>query len=347
MEKNNEKTLKDTILQFKNWRNYLKLKLKKIIIISILFGILGFTWASFQKPQYVAKLVFALEEEKQTGGGLGGALGIASQFGIELGGNSAGLFSNTSIMELMKTRSIIEKTLLKKILYNDKEITLADFYLKLYSKNNEKIHKLNYVDFPDRSKFTQYQDSLLETISSNIVANNFSMIQKDKKIDLYTIQVNSINQDFSKLFCENIAEVVSRFYIETKSKKAKNNLDLIQKQADSVRLELNNAISSVAQNADKVYNLNPAFNIKGIQSRRKQIDVQANTAILTQLVSNLEIAKVNVRRETPLIQIIDRPILPLKKEKTSRLISFVLFSFITFIFTTMYFIIGRIIKLNS
>lgn len=347
MQNTNEKTLRETILQFRDWKNYLKLKLKTIALITIIFGIIGFAWASYQKTQYVAKLIFALEEEKQSAGGLGGALGIASQFGIELGGNTAGLFSNTSIMELMKTRNIIEKTLIKKIKINNKETTLADFYLKLYKNNDPHIKDINYYNLPDRSKYTQIQDSLLETISSSIVSNNFSMIQKDKKIDLYTIQVNSINQEFSKSFCENIAEVVSSFYIETKSKKSKTNLDLIQKQTDSVRNELNNAISAVAVNSDKVYNLNPALNIKGTPSRKKQIDVQANTAILTQLVSNLEIAKVNLRRETPLIQIIDKPILPLKKEKTSRLISFLLFSIIAFIFSTMYFVIDRIIKLNS
>jgi len=36
---------------------------------------------------------------------------------------------------------------------------------------------------------------------------------------------------------------------------------------------------------------------------------------LTELVKQTELAKVTLRKETPLIQIIDRPILPLAKEK--------------------------------
>jgi hypothetical protein len=36
------------------------------------------------------------------------------------------------------------------------------------------------------------------------------------------------------------------------------------------------------------------------------VDVQANTAILTELVKQSELAKVTLRKETPLIQIIDR-----------------------------------------
>ena len=43
--------------------------------------------------------------------------------------------------------------------------------------------------------------------------------------------------------------------------------------------------------------------------------MQANTAILTNLVVQLELANINLRKETPLIQLIDSPIFPLKKEK--------------------------------
>ena len=90
---------------------------------------------------------------------------------------------------------------------------------------------------------------------------------------------------------------------------------IYQKQADSIRIELNNAISGVAEASDNTFNLNAALNIKRVPSSHRQVDVQANTAILTQLVTNLEMARVTLLKETPLIQIIDKPILPLKKEK--------------------------------
>jgi uncharacterized protein involved in exopolysaccharide biosynthesis len=61
--------------------------------------------------------------------------------------------------------------------------------------------------------------------------------------------------------------------------------------------------------------LNPALNVRRAPSARRQVDVQANTAILTELVKQTELAKVTLRKETPLIQVIDRPILPLAKER--------------------------------
>ena len=92
-------------------------------------------------------------------------------------------------------------------------------------------------------------------------------------------------------------------------------MEILERQTDSIRRELNNAISGVATANDNTFNLNPALNARRVPSSRKQVDVQANVAILTELVKQTELAKVTFRRETPLIQVLDRPILPLKKDK--------------------------------
>lgn len=139
------------------------------------------------------------------------------------------------------------------------------------------------------------------------------------------------------MFTEFIAEEVSEFYIESKSRKAKSNLAILQRQTDSIRYELNKAIGGVAMATDNVFNLNMARQTQRVGASKQQIDVQANSSILTQLVANLEMAKVSVRRETPLIQIIDKPILPLKRIVSSKvrnsLIGF--FLGLTFIITIL------------
>ena len=90
---------------------------------------------------------------------------------------------------------------------------------------------------------------------------------------------------------------------------------ILEKQTDSIRRELNGAITGVAAANDNTFGLNPALNVRRAPTARRQVDVQANTAILTELVKQSELAKVTLRKETPLIQIIDRPILPLEKER--------------------------------
>ena len=58
------------------------------------------------------------------------------------------------------------------------------------------------------------------------------------------------------------------------------------------------------------------------------IDVQANSAIYGEIVKQLELAKVTHRNNMPLIQIIDKPILPLENSRWKFLKTFIL-SFIT------------------
>ena len=341
---NDEISLKDLIQKLQEWIAYLKTLWKLIIGIAALGGILGFAYASFVKPNYLATTTFVLEEDKGGGGGLGGALGIASSFGLDLGGGGGGLFSSTNIIELMKSRFVVEKTLLNTVQVAGKEISLADFYIQINELKKDWIKRptLINISFPlnaDRTKFSLQQDSILETISADLKKNNLTIVQKDKKVTIISLTVKTENELFSKLFCEQLLKETSDFYIETKSKKSRLNVDILQRQADSIRTELNNAITGVAVESDNVYNLNPAFNVKSSPSRRKQVDVQANTAILNQLVAQLELSKVSLRKETPLVQIIDHPILPLEKDKAGRLTSLILGGFFAGFFTVLYLMV--------
>jgi uncharacterized protein involved in exopolysaccharide biosynthesis len=345
---NDEISLKELIQKIQEWIAYLKTQWKLIIGIAALGGIIGFAYASFQKPNYLATTTFVLEEDKG-GGGLGGAMGLASSFGFDLGGGGGGLFTSSNIIELMKSRLVVEKTLLNPVQIAGKEISLADYYIQINELKEDWVKKpaLANISFPinaDRTKFSLEQDSILQTISAGLTKNNLVIAQKDKKVSIISLTVKTESELFSKLFCEQLLKETSDFYIETKSKKSRLNVDILQHQADSIRAELNSAITGVATASDNVYNLNPALNVKRTPSTRRQVDVQANTAILTQLVAQLELSKVSLRKETPLVQLIDRPILPLEKDKVGRLKSLVLGGFLAGFLTVLYLVFGKLYR---
>jgi hypothetical protein len=350
---NDEISLKELIIKIKEWGAFLKSKWKAIFIAGFIGALIGLTIALFEKPIYKAVLTFAMEEDKGSGGGgLSGALGLASSFGIDLGGagGGGGAFAASNLAELMKSRLLVEKVLLEPIVFSGKTITLAEYYIQINELREdwEKKPSLKNIQFlpnVDRSTFTLQQDSILQKIHKSLIdKEHLSIMQKDKKVTILSIEVTSENELFSKIFCESIAKETSDFYIETKSKKSKINVNVLQRQVDSVRNELNGAIAGVANETDNVYNLNPAFNIKGAPSKKKQIDVQANTAILTNLVVQLELAKITLRKETPLIQLIDRPILPLQKEKFGKLKSIILGGFLAGFLYILYLIFGRLYR---
>jgi uncharacterized protein involved in exopolysaccharide biosynthesis len=72
--------------------------------------------------------------------------------------------------------------------------------------------------------------------------------------------------------------------------------------------------------------------------------VQANTAILTEIVKQAELAKVTLRKETPLIQVIDQPILPLPKEKFGKAKGIILGGVLAGFLTILGLIVRRIFK---
>jgi len=350
---NDEISLKELIVKIKEWSAFLQTKWKTIFFAGFIGALIGLTIAIFEKPTYKAVLSFAMEEDKGSGGaaGLSGALGLASSFGIDLGGTGGGgAFAASNLAELMKSHLIVEKVLLEPIKINGKIITLAEYYIQINELREawDKKSSLKNIKFQpnaNRSNFTLQQDSILQEIHKNLIdSKKLSIMQKDKKVTILFVEVNSENEIFSKIFCENLAKETSDFYIETKSKKAKINVDVLQKQVDSVKNALKGAIFGVASETDYVYNMNPALNIKGAPSKRMQVDVQANTAILTNLVVQLELAKITLRKETPLIQLIDRPILPLKKEKFGKLKSIILGGFLAGFLYVLYLIFGRLYK---
>lgn len=315
---NDEISLKELIDKGKEWWHYLLSQWKIILLAGIIGAALGLAYSFSKKPIYTATLSFALEDEKS--GGLGGALGLASSFGIDLGGGGGSIFTGSNLTELFKSRAMVEQTLLSPVVVDGKTISLAEMYIQNQGmrdqwNDNPKFATIQFLPKTDRKDYTRVHDSILGVMYQNLSQSGLVVGQKDKKIAIITIDVNSTNELFSKYFTEALVKEVSDFYVTTKSKKARMNMDILERQTDSIRRELNGAITGVAVANDNTFGLNPAMNVRRAPSARRQVDVQANTAILTELVKQTELAKVTVRKETPLIQVIDQPILPLKKEK--------------------------------
>jgi hypothetical protein len=316
---NDEISLKELINKSKEWFSYLLSQWKIILLAGIIGAGLGLAYSLSKKPIYTATLSFALEDEK-SGGGLGGALGLASQFGLDLGGGGGSIFTGSNLTELFKSRSMVEQTLLSTVASNDKSISLAEMYIQNAAwrdkwRDNPKFKDIQFLPHVERKNLSRVHDSILGVIYEDLSKNGLSVGQKDKKIAIITIDVSSTDELFSKYFTEALVKQVSDFYVTTKSKKARDNMHILERQTDSIRRELNGAITGVAVANDNTFGLNPAMNVRRAPSSRRQVDVQANTAILTELVKQTELAKVTLRKETPLIQVIDKPILPLAQQK--------------------------------
>lgn len=339
-----EISLKDLILRLKRVFNYLFSK-KWVILLSIFFGaLLGLIYANYKKPVYLATTTFVLESGEAGGGSLGQYAGIASMVGIDLGGGGGGIFQGDNILELYKSRMMIEQTLLSAAVIDGKNQLLIDRYLDFSNKrkkwlNKPELSKLNFNSLP--ATFSRLQDSIIGETVKDIKRNYLTVGKPDKKLSIINVEVKSIDEAFAKIFNEQIVNKVNDFYIQTKTKKSLENVTILQQKTDSVRAVMNGAIYSAASVSDATPNLNPTRQVQRTAPiQRSQFSAETNKAILSELLKNLEMSKMSLRKETPLIQVLDQPVFPLEKEEVGKATGVILGGALMALLTTL-FLVGR------
>lgn len=318
----NEISLKGIILKLRRWRRYLLAKWKVLLVAALIGGGLGLCVAIIKKPTYTATLTFILEDAN--GGTLGAYSGLASQLGLTFGGDGDGsdLFSDDNIMGFMTSRFMVQKTLLKEVEWNGQKKTLADVYISIYHyadkwKNDTSIAHISFPIGSEEHGLSRTQDSIITFFYTIITKRNLDVSKSDKKVSFIAVNTTSVDERFSKLFTEKIVEDAIEFYVKTKTQREQANVNRLQLQADSILVELNKKTYGAALVAD--INLNPARKITSVGPELVSRDKGILTVIYTEVVKNLEIGKMALLKETPIIQIIDSPILPLEEKKLGKL----------------------------
>jgi hypothetical protein len=343
---NAEISLKELLIKLGEWWRFLLSKWLIICTCGIVGAGLGLTLALIKKKSYVAELTFVMEDSKS--GSLSAYAGLASQFGIDLGGGSGeiGVFSGENMQGFLKTRLMVERTLLSPVIVNGKQISLADLYINFNSLQKKwKDNPIAGLHFPygqDRKTFTLQQDSILNVIQEDIVKKNLEVAKPDKSLSFISVKVTSNDEIFSKCFTETLVKNAINFYVDTKTKRSKTNVDKLQATADSLEVLLNNKSYSLAVTQDM--NINPVRQVSSVGTQKQAREKLMLETMYTEVVKNLEISKMTMAQETPLIQVVDTPILPLKVEKLGKLKALLIGGFLAGFLCLAWLIGKRILK---
>ncbi len=342
-------SLRELILSIQDWIQFFFSKWYLILVAGVLGGVLGLGYAIIKKPVYTATTSFVLEEGNKSGG-LRNYAGLASTFGLDLGGGG-GLFEGENILELYRSRNMITQTLLAEGEFDGKKQLLIDRYIQFneLKKNWDKKPDLKNIIFkPNNIYGTRQQqilhDSIMGGIVNTINKTYLSATKKDKKLNILYVTVTSPDELFSMAFNKRLVENVNNFYLETKTKKNLANVSILQAKTDSVRSIMTGAINRAVLVADATPNQNPtrmALRVAPIQNAK--LSAEINQQVLGTLLQHLELAKISLLRETPLIQIVDNPVLPLVIEKTSKSKSIIVGGIVSGILFLFFLTIQRII----
>lgn len=340
----NEISLADIFTGYKKVIANIRQRWRLILLCVMVAAVMGLCYSIFVKPKYTAVCTFVLDDNDN--GMLSQYAGLASLAGLELN-SGGGIFKGDNILELYKSRSMIERALLSEGQFNGQKLKLIERYITFNElrerwKNHDDI---NSIDFNgDPLKFNRKQDSLITDIAETFNKKNLDVAKPDKKLSVIKVTFTSKDELFAKEFTDKLVENVNSFYIQTKIKKTAQNVTVLQRQADSVKATLNTAIYGAASALDAAPNANPALLSLRVPSQKKQVDVQTNTAVYAEIVKNLEIAKVSLLQQTPLIQFIDQPVLPLTKDHVGVVKGIIIGAFLGLFLTVAFLFMQMLVR---
>lgn len=325
------------------WRSLLK-KWYLFLIVGILAGAGGFIYALFKTPTYKSHLTFALDDGN--GGGIGNFLNLASQFGLNVGGGKD-IFAGDNILDIMKSRRMLERVLLSTDTFDNKPYTLIEYFLDISGKR-KKNAVINSTHFPAgklKSTFSYRQDSVLYSTSNDFADDYIVAERPDRKLSIYEVSVTSPNEKFTKVFTDRIVNETNNFYIEIRTKKAKETLDVLEARVATMKGNLNASITNRATVQD--VNVNPAFSAAQVPVLKQQANIQVYSAAYGEMFKNLELARFQYLNEIPLMQIIDAADYPMEKIKLGKLKAAILFALLADVLLLIVFVSGEIAKNRS
>lgn len=341
-----ELSLKRFIMLIIVWVKYMLSRWKVILLAGVIGGVIGFLYSISKKPVYVGNLTFVLEEPQSNS--LGAYAGLASQFGVDLGSNSgSGIFNADNIMEFLKSKMMIERVLLTDADWEGGRKTLADKYIDIYKLNASWKDKAAFADFsfpfnssPD--SLNRIQDSIMANLCSMIAKQNLLVDKPDKKLNFIDAAITTPNEHFSKIFIQRLVDEASKFYVQTKTRRSALTVNQLQAEADSVLSELNKKTYSSAMSLDM--NENPVRKIATIQAESVTRDKMILQSMYAEVIKNLEVAKMTLSQNTPVILEVDVPRYPLQRKmvgkKVGIAVGLILGCFLMIVFLTL----NRIVK---
>lgn len=300
-------SLIDIIKGLKEFFVELKRKWLIVSIIVCITSVIGLLYSLNSKPKYIASSTMMLESSK--GDGMSGAMALASQFGL-MGGGSSSVINEDKLIEIVKAETILRAALFKKATIDSTTDILANHYIDLFGYKEiwEKDDSLKDFRFVNSKENLNVQENSVLKMFCGQIRKDFLVTEKSKS-GIITLTINSKSELFSKYFNQYLVEAVTSFYVNRITEKGRTNLGIIQKRVDSIALALKDAEFALARWKDANFQLVKAQGMIAEMQLRRNVEVC--NSIYLEGVKQLEISKFTSLQQTPFLQIIDQPTLPL------------------------------------
>jgi hypothetical protein len=280
---------------------------KALLLVGVLGGLFGFLYGIANPIKFQAEMIIAVEDDDSNGW-----QNLLQQFGIDVGGNNpGGIFKGDALIRLFSTRNMVERTLLQEVEYGDGTKSMLANRLWPQTKM-AKAEVFEDFSFPsDRKAFTPLHDSAMMLLFNHTIEEVLSADKPERKLSLITLRATHVDKFFAHAYAITAIDQTATYYVELLTGKAKSNLMVLRREADSVQILMQRSMANSANSSD--LNINPNRASLRVSQNRSMIESQISVALYGEIIKNLKLAEIGMRKQTPIIQIVDYPQFPLNR----------------------------------
>jgi len=323
-------------------KKYKKLYYKVLPTTFVIVAILTLSMPNY----YSCKVMLAPElSGMKTGGSLSS---LASSFGINLGGASAGADAllptlYPDLMNSVTFRASLFPVTVQRV--DDSTNTVMTYYDYLkdgqkspwWSEGMKAVGNFISSMFPKEEieeekvntfKLTKEQSAIVKAISQKVVCD------VDKKTLVITINVT----DQDPLICATVADSVQtrlqKFITDYRTRKARIDLEYNQKICAEAKERYDRARNRFASFTDA----NQKIFLERVRSRQSELETELNLQqqAYSQIAAQLQLAEAKVQQETPAFTTLQPATVPIQKDGPKRARICLIFLFLAFLATTAY-----------
>ena len=322
-----EITLKDIILKIQEWFSIVWPHRVRIIALSLTIGLMAALYTKFlTKPVYTASYQLFFEEE---GGGMSGAMRLASSFGFSLGGGGGS--SSITVQEYLTSRDNIAQAMLAEL---DSGRLVDRYYARALEKDEEFAEEYS-------SKFgtsQRYTDSVLTEITIALNEEHLGT-SMDEETGVVSFSVNFEDEGFVYDLSNQLIRNTEEAFIDWKKEKSQDAVDAFQGKVDSLELAIDATLRRLGEYEDQNNSL--VSSVDKMKRMRLTIDMEALKVAYGEYIKGLEMSKAELMNLEPPFKYFDAPTYPLNKEKGSAAKAGIFGSIITGFLLVLFFI-GRV-----
>jgi hypothetical protein len=207
---------------------------------------------------------------------------------------------------------------------------------------SERLKGINFNDVIPSYKLTLPQDSVLNLAHTQLIKNDLKVERLVKKGSMLKVSVKSSNEVFAKLFVERLIDNAKRMYVQVKTGNASINVGRMEKKADSLLRLLNTKSYQTA--GSFVIDANPGLKSIAVPLELNQRDKLVLQTLYGEVVKNLEISRISLMQQTPVIEVLDSPSFPLIDKRKSLAFFILISALVSLTLSTAFFLFKYTIR---